>query len=153
LGDEAGERFGARVRDVTELLARDGMRGPLAGAPLDLHVAYDPPCHLLHAQGVAVPPVRLFAAIPLLELVNVPGAAECCGSAGLFSLLEPEMSRAVLATKIDHLRAAAPQVVATGNPGCQMQIGAGLRAAGLAVRVRHPVELLDESYRAAGRYE
>ena len=153
LGDEAGERFGARVRDVTELLARDGMRGPLAGAPLDLHVAYDPPCHLLHAQGVAVPPVKLFAAIPLLELVNVPGAAECCGSAGLFSLLEPEMSRAVLATKIDNLRAAAPQVVATGNPGCQMQIGAGLRAAGLAVRVRHPVELLDDSYRAAGRYE
>jgi glycolate oxidase iron-sulfur subunit len=152
-GDDAGARFGARVRDVTELLAGDAMRAPVAGAPLDLHVAYDPPCHLLHAQGVAVPPLKLFEAIPLLELVPVPGAAECCGSAGLFTLLEPEMSRAVLAVKIERLRAAAPQVVATGNPGCQMQIGAGLKAAGSAVAVRHPVELLDEAYRAAGRYE
>jgi glycolate oxidase iron-sulfur subunit len=153
LGDDAGARFGARVRDVTELLAGDAMRGPVAGAPLDLHVAYDPPCHLLHAQGVAVPPLKVFAAIPLLELVSVPGAAECCGSAGLFSLLEPEMSRAVLAVKIERLQAAAPQVVATGNPGCQMQIGAGLKAVRSAVAVRHPVELLDEAYRVAGRYE
>jgi glycolate oxidase iron-sulfur subunit len=153
LDHEQGERFGARVRDVTELLAGEAMRGPVGGAPLDMHVAYDPPCHLLHAQGVAVPPLKLFAAIPLLELVPVPGAAECCGSAGLFTLLEPEMSRAVLAAKIERLREAAPQVVATGNPGCQMQIGAGLAAAGVATRVRHPVELLDDSYRAAGRYE
>ena len=149
LGDARGERFGARVKDVTELLAPS----PVAGAPLDLHVAYDPPCHLLHAQGVAVPPLKLFAAIPLLELVPVPGAAECCGSAGLFTLLEPEMSRAVLKTKLERLREAAPQVVATGNPGCLMQIGAGLAAAGIAARARHPVELLDDAYRAAGRYE
>ena len=153
LGDVRAERFGARVRDVTELLAGNGMKGPVAGAPLDLHVAYDPPCHLLHAQGVAVQPLKLFAAIPLLELVPVPGAAECCGSAGLFTLLEPEMSRAVLQTKLDCLREAAPQVVATGNPGCLMQIGAGLAAAGIAARARHPVELLDDAYRAAGRYE
>ena len=153
LGDVRAERFGARVRDVTELLAGNGMNGPVAGAPLDLHVAYDPPCHLLHAQGIAVQPLKLFAAIPLLELVPVPGAAECCGSAGLFTLLEPEMSRAVLKTKLDGLREAAPQVVATGNPGCLMQIGAGLAAAGIAARARHPVELLDDAYRAAGRYE
>jgi len=153
LGDVRAERFGARVRDVTELLAGNGVKGPVAGAPLDLHVAYDPPCHLLHAQGVAVQPLTLFAAIPLLELVPVPGAAECCGSAGLFTLLEPEMSRTVLTTKLDRLREAAPQVVATGNPGCLMQIGAGLAAAGIAARARHPVELLDDAYRAAGRYE
>ena len=153
LGAERAERFGARVRDVTELLAGAGMKGPVAGAPLDLHVAYDPPCHLLHAQGVAVQPLKLFAAIPLLELVPVPGAAECCWSAGLFTLLEPEMSRAVLKTKLERLREAAPQVVATGNPGCLMQIGAGLAAAGIAARARHPVELLDDAYRAAGRYE
>jgi len=153
LGDVRAERFSERVRDVTELLAGSGMKGPVAGAPLDLHVAYDPPCHLLHAQGVAVQPLTLFAAIPLLELVPVPGAAECCGSAGLFTLLEPEMSRAVLKTKIDRLREATPQVVATGNPGCLMQIGAGLAAAGIAARARHPVELLDDAYRAAGRYE
>ena len=149
LGDIAAERFSRRVRDVTELLAP----APVPGAPLDLHVAYDPPCHLLHAQGIAVPPLQLFAAIPLLELVQVPGAAECCGSAGLFTLLEPEMSRAVLAPKIARLREAAPQVVATGNPGCLMQLGAGLAAARIRAQVRHPVELLDESYRAAGRYE
>ncbi len=149
LGDEPSQRFAARVKDVTELFAP----APAPGAPLDLHVAYDPPCHLLHAQGIAAEPLRLFAAIPLLELVPVPGAAECCGSAGLFTLLEPEMSRAVLATKIEHLREAAPQVVATGNPGCLMQLGAGLAAAGIRARARHPVELLDDAYRAAGRYE
>ncbi|HEY3220003.1 MAG TPA: (Fe-S)-binding protein [Gemmatimonadales bacterium] len=149
LGDERGERFAARVKDVTELLAPT----PVPGAPLDLHVAYDPPCHLLHAQRVAVQPLTLFAAIPLLELVPVPGAAECCGSAGLFTLLEPEMSRAVLRAKLEQLREAAPQVVATGNPGCHMQIGAGLAAAGISARIRHPVELLDDAYRAAGRYE
>ncbi|HXO84319.1 MAG TPA: heterodisulfide reductase-related iron-sulfur binding cluster [Gemmatimonadales bacterium] len=149
VGGAASERFAARVRDVTELLAP----APVPGAPLDLHVAYDPPCHLLHAQGIAVPPLKLFAAIPLLELVQVPGAAECCGSAGLFTLVEPEMSRAVLAPKLARLREAAPQVVATGNPGCLMQLGAGLAAAGLPIAVRHPVELLDDAYRAAGRYE
>jgi len=148
LGDVRSERFAARVRDVTEMF--DAL---VPGAPLDLHVAYDPPCHLLHAQRVVVPPLKLFAAIPLLELVTVPGAAECCGSAGLFTLLEPEMSRAVLRAKLEALREAAPQVVATGNPGCVMQLGAGLAAAGLRADVRHPVELLDDAYRAAGRYE
>jgi glycolate oxidase iron-sulfur subunit len=153
LGDERAARFSARVRDVTELLAGDGGRGPVAGAPLDLHVAYDPPCHLLHAQRIAAQPLKLFAAIPLLELVSVQGAADCCGSAGLFTLLEPEMSRAVLKTKLEYLREAAPQVVATGNPGCLMQLGAGLAAAGIRAEVRHPVELLDDAYRTAGRYE
>ena len=148
LSDDRARRFAARVRDVTELLDP-----PAPGAPLDLHVAYDPPCHLIHAQRIAAQPLKLFAAIPLLELVPVTGASECCGSAGLFTLLEPEMSRAVLRTKLEQIREAAPQVVATGNPGCMMQIGAGLAAAGIRARVRHPVELLDDSYRAAGRYE
>jgi glycolate dehydrogenase iron-sulfur subunit len=148
LGDDRARRFAARVRDVTELLD-----APAPGAPLDLHVAYDPPCHLIHAQRIAAQPLKLFAAIPLLELVPVTGASECCGSAGLFTLLEPDMSRAVLRAKLEGIRAAAPQVVATGNPGCMMQIGAGLAAAGIRAPVRHPVELLDDSYRAAGRYE
>jgi len=143
--------FGARVKDVTELLAANG--GPVPGGPLDLHVAYDPPCHLLHAQRIAQPPERLFAAIPLLRLMPVGGANDCCGSAGLYTLVEPEMSRSVLQPKLDALAAVAPQVVATGNPGCLMQIGAGLAARGIRAQVRHPVELLDASYRAAGRYE
>src|SRR5262245_25861983 len=152
VGTERAERFARRVKDVTEMLAGNG-KGPVAGAPLDLHVAYDPPCHLLHAQRISAQPLRLFAAIPLLELVPVQGAAECCGSAGLFTVLEPEMSRAVLKTKLEQLRQAAPQVVASGNPGCLMQLGAGLAAAGIRAQIRHPVELLDDSYRAAGRYE
>lgn len=148
-GDPAARDFGSRVRDVTELLAE---RGPAPGAPLDRRVAYDPPCHLLHAQRVAEAPRRVFDAIPVLQLISTPDAAECCGSAGLFTLVEPAMSRAVLVPKLESLRDAAPQVVATGNPGCLMQLGAGLLAAGLGARARHPVELLDDSYRAAGHY-
>ena len=142
-------RAAARVRDVTELLAD---RGPRPGAPLDTTVAYDPPCHLLHAQRIAEPPERVLRAIPVLRLTSMPDAAQCCGSAGLFSLVEPEMSRAVLAPKVASLAQARPQVVATGNPGCLMQLGAGLAAARVPATVRHPVELLDESYRAAGYY-
>jgi glycolate oxidase iron-sulfur subunit len=149
LGEERAGALAARVRDVTELLAE---RGPRPGAPVDTQVAYDPPCHLLHAQRIADPPNRVLAAIPVLRVASLPDAAQCCGSAGLFTLLEPAMSRAVLAPKIASLRAAAPQVVATGNPGCLMQLGAGLAAAGLSTAARHPVELLDESYRAAGYY-
>jgi glycolate oxidase iron-sulfur subunit len=150
LPDEpAAARFAARVRDVTELLSE---RGPAAGGALPARVAYDPPCHLLHAQHVDDPPRQVLAAIPGLTLVPVANAEQCCGSAGLYSLTEPEMSRAVLETKLANLRAADPDVVATGNPGCLMQIGAGLRAAGSHAEVRHPVELLDAAYRAAGRY-
>ena len=147
--DESAARFAARVKDVTELLAA---RGPRPGAPIDATVAYDPPCHLLHAQRIAEPPERVLRAIPVLRLVKTPDAAQCCGSAGLFTLVEPEMSRAVLAPKLDTLAEARPQVVATGNPGCLMQLGAGLAAAGIRATARHPVELLDESYRAAGYY-
>jgi len=144
-----GARFAARVRDVSELLAE---RGPRPGAPLDVTVAYDPPCHLLHAQRIAEPPERMLRAIPVLRVISMPDAAQCCGSAGLFTLVEPAMSRAVLAPKLASLAEARPQVVATGNPGCLMQLGAGLSAAGVPAAVRHPVELLDESYRAAGYY-
>jgi glycolate dehydrogenase iron-sulfur subunit len=149
LVDDAGERFAARVRDVSELLAE---RGPRPGAPLDTTVAYDPPCHLLHAQRIAEPPERLLSAIPVLRVTPLVDAAQCCGSAGLFTLVEPAMSRAVLAPKLAALAQARPQVVVTGNPGCLMQLGAGLAAAGLPLVARHPVELLDESYRAAGYY-
>src|SRR5881396_705555 len=148
LVDAAG--FAARVRDVTEVLAAGG--GPRPGAPVDVQVAYDPPCHLLHAQRITDQPLRVLAAIPVLRVVSFADAAQCCGSAGLYTLLEPAMSRAVLAPKLASLRTASPQVVATGNPGCLMQLGAGLAAGGLSAAVCHPVELLDESYRAAGYY-
>jgi glycolate oxidase iron-sulfur subunit len=136
-------RFAARVRDVTELLAECG---PRPGHPLALKVAYDAPCHLLHAQKVADAPLRVLGAIPGLELVPLEGSERCCGSAGLYSLIEPEMSQDVLALKLAAIRRAAPDVIATGNPGCLMQIGAGAILAGLSIEVRHPVELLAWSY-------
>ncbi len=134
----------ARVRDVSEVLAE---RGPRPGTrPVPLRVAYDAPCHLLHAQRIAEPPRRVLAAVPGLEVIPLEGAERCCGSAGLFALVEPAMARDVLALKLDAIARAAPDVVATGNPGCQMHIGAGLLARGLAAEVRHPVELLAWSY-------
>jgi len=145
-GDAA---FASRVRDVTELLAA---AGPVPGAAIQARVAYDPPCHLLHAQRIADPPLRVLAAVPELEVLTLPDAAQCCGGAGMYTLVEPAFSRAVLAPKLEALRAAAPDAVATGNPGCVMQIGAGLRAAGLTCPAVHPVELLDASYRRAGFY-
>jgi glycolate oxidase iron-sulfur subunit len=140
----------SRVRDVSELLAA---AGPAPGAPLPLEVAYDAPCHLEHAQGVHDAPLRLLGAIPELVVRRLPGSDRCCGSAGIFSLREPAMSRAVLEDKIRSIASADPRpaLVATGNPGCLMQIGAGLRAAGLPISVAHPVELLDWSYAGAER--
>jgi len=146
----AGLKLGSRVRDVSELLAA---AGPKAGAALPIEVAYDAPCHLEHAQGVREAPLRLLQAIPELVVRRLPGSDRCCGSAGMFSLMQPAMSRAVLEEKILAIAAADPRpaLVATGNPGCLMQIGAGLRAAGLPIGVAHPVELLDWSYTGAGR--
>ena len=143
LADRA-RAFAARVRDVSEVLAE---RGPRKAAPLRLRVAYDAPCHLLHAQRVADAPLALLAAIPELELVPLEGSDRCCGSAGIYSLLHPELSLEVLAAKLRAIAAAAPDVVVTGNPGCLMQIGAGALLTGLDVAVRHPVELLDLAYR------
>ena len=148
-GAPDAERFATRVRDVTELLAD---RGPVPGAPLPLRIAYDAPCHLLHAQRIAEPPLAVLRALPGAEVRPTADSAQCCGSAGLYSTLEPELSRAVLAPKIERILADPPDVVSTANPGCVMQLGAGLVAAGSTIAVRHPVELLDQSYRAAGHY-
>ena len=151
LGDTRGAAFGERVRDVTEVLAA---AGPRPGGALELQVVYDAPCHLQHAQRVQDAPLAVLSAIPGLRLGLLPGSDKCCGSAGIYSVLHPLMARSVLAAKVEGIAAATPRpsVVATGNPGCIMQIGAGLAAAGLDIRVAHPVELLDESYRRGGVY-
>jgi glycolate oxidase iron-sulfur subunit len=148
-GASEAMRFAARVRDVTELLAD---RGPAPGAPLELRVQYDAPCHLLHAQRIAEPPLAVLRAVPGADVRPTVDSAQCCGSAGLYSTLEPELSRTVLQPKVERILADPPDILTTANPGCVMQLGAGLRAAGAAIPVRHPVELLDQSYRAAGRY-
>jgi glycolate oxidase iron-sulfur subunit len=140
------DALATRVRDVSELLAA---AGPKAGAPVDARVTYDAPCHLLHAQRVALPPLQLLGAIPGMSLVPLADADRCCGAAGIYSLIEPEVSNAVLDRKLADIDASGAQLVATGNPGCLMQIGAGLvRARGGRAAI-HPVELLDESYARA----
>jgi glycolate oxidase iron-sulfur subunit len=151
LETDAGRVLAAKVRDVSELLAE---RGPRAGGELPLDVAYDAPCHLQHAQRVHAAPLAVLSAIPALRLRVLPSSDKCCGSAGIYAVLRPAMARAVLDLKIESFASASPmpEVVATGNPGCLMQIGAGIRAAGLPIRVAHPVELLDESYRVGGVY-
>ena len=151
LGTEEARHLAAKVRDVSELLAE---RGPRPGAPLDLDVAYDAPCHLQHAQRVHEAPLAILKAIPGLRLQLLPGSDRCCGSAGIYSVLRPDMARAVLDQKIAGVKSVtpAPALVVTGNPGCLMQIGAGLRAADLPIGVAHPVELLDLSYSEAGYY-
>ncbi len=141
--------FAAKVRDVSEVLATARFT---TGAPLPLRVAYDPPCHLEHAQRVVDAPRTMLASIPQITLLRHREAELCCGSAGSYSLTEPDLSRAVLDRKIDAILAAAPDVVATGNPGCIMQIGAGLEARGSTIPVVHPIELLDLAYERAGCY-
>ncbi|HJR42062.1 MAG TPA: (Fe-S)-binding protein, partial [Gemmatimonadaceae bacterium] len=137
----------SRVRDVTELLAA---AGPAPGGRLPARVTYDAPCHLLHAQRIAEQPLDVLRSIPGLDLVPLEGAEHCCGSAGIYNLVEPELSRTVLEPKLQHIQATGASLVATGNPGCLMQIGAGLRQRGSGARVVHPVELLDASYAALG---
>ena len=134
-----------RVRDVSEVLAASG---PLPGGALGLTVTYDAPCHLLHAQRVASPPLRVLGAIPGLQLVPLSGSEHCCGSAGIYNLVEPDVSDRVLEEKLKHVAESRAPLVATGNPGCLMQIGAGLHRAGIAARAVHPVDLLDASYAA-----
>ena len=135
-----------RVRDVSELLAA---AGPKPGGELPLTVTYDAPCHLLHAQRVASPPLRVLAAVPGLTLVPLTASEQCCGSAGIYNLVEPDVSNRVLVPKLANIADTRAPLVATGNPGCLMQIGAGMHQAGMSARAIHPVDLLDASYGAA----
>lgn len=135
--------FSARVRDVSELLAA---AGPREGAPVPQHVTYDAPCHLQHGQRVTAPPLQILAAIPALRHTVLDDRDQCCGSAGIFSLIEPGVSQRVLAAKMSCIAATQAPMVATGNPGCLMQIGAALVQERKGKVARHPVELLDESY-------
>jgi glycolate oxidase iron-sulfur subunit len=140
--------FSARVRDVSQQLAATGIR---EGAPLDdLSVTYDASCHLLHGQKAQVEPLRVLGAIRGLRLAPLEGSDVCCGGAGLYNLLEEELSSRVLEEKLTHIAETRAEVLATGNPGCHMQLGAGARLRGMDLKVVHPVELLDESYRRAG---
>ena len=141
-----GERLASSVRDVCELLDAVGLRAPTA--PVAGTVCYDDPCHLVHGQGVRDAPRRLLARIDGLRLVAHDDPTSCCGAAGIYNLTHRSMSEAVLARKMVALAAADPDWIASGNPGCLMQLRTGATRAGLRARVVHPIELLDRAYRS-----
>jgi len=143
---EKARRFSSMVREVTELLADLPLAGGLGRLPVA--VTYQDPCHLAHAQGIKAQPRALLRAIPGLELREMAQPDLCCGSAGLYSVFHPDMSRRLLRRKMRDVADTGASVIATANPGCHLQLEAGLRLHGLPGRVVHVVELLDEAYRA-----
>ncbi len=144
---ERAAAFSARVRDITEFLDEVGLN-PRMGH-LDTRVTYQEPCHLAHAQRITRAPRRVLQAIPGLRLVEMRESAVCCGSAGFYNISQPALSQRLLDRKIRHAAATSADTIATANPGCQLQLLAGVRQHDLPFRVRHIVELLDEAYRAA----
>jgi glycolate oxidase iron-sulfur subunit len=141
--------FSARVRDVTEIVAAFApSRAPRH--PLALRVAYHDACHLAHAQGVRQPPRDLLKSIPGVELLPFAEQEICCGSAGIYNLVEPDAARQLGDRKAGHIAAVRPDVVATANPGCMLQMAAGAARRADAWPVLHPIELLDASIRGRG---
>ena len=144
LGTDEARRFSAAVRDVTELLAA-AERRPLPPTRL----VYQDACHLNHAQGVAVQPRQLLRAIPGVELVEIEDAGTCCGSAGIYNLVQPGTARDLGERKARAILAAEPDVVAAANPGCAVQLQAALRRLGRGdLRIVHPAELVAEATRS-----
>jgi glycolate oxidase iron-sulfur subunit len=136
--------FSARVRDVSELLVEIGEpRAPRR--EIRARVAYHDACHLSHAQGIRSAPRQLLATIPGLEVVTAAEPEICCGSAGIYNLVEPVPAAELGARKAAHIAAVQPDIVAAANPGCTIQIAAAGRALGHTWRVVHPIELLDEA--------
>jgi glycolate oxidase iron-sulfur subunit len=141
---EPAREFSSKVRDISEFLLERGVKPP-AGR-LSRRVAYDAPCHLIHAQRIAHAPMEMLRAVPGFEIVPLAGYESCCGGAGIYNLKHQELSWAILSEKLDSIRAAGADTIATGNPGCIMQIGAGALLEGMDIHVVHPIELLDAAY-------
>jgi glycolate oxidase iron-sulfur subunit len=142
---DRAERFVAKVKDVSEFLY--GL-GPIAPKhPLALRVTYHDACHLCHAQQIRSQPRALLGLIPGIELLPLEETEICCGAAGTYNLTQPEMSERLGQRKAGHIEATQADVVATGNVGCILQIARTLKARGSAIRVVHPMDLLDQAYR------
>lgn len=152
LGTPEAHAFTARVQDVVRFLAREGIRPPAAnpGVP---RVAVHDACHALHVGHIREEPRALLALVPGLELSEIPGREVCCGAAGLYTVLEPETSDALMRTKAEAVASTGARVIASANPGCTLQISAGLRALGHEAEVLHPVEILDRAYAAGSAAE
>jgi glycolate oxidase iron-sulfur subunit len=138
-------QFSAKMRDVTEFLASLDLNRQMGA--VDAVVTYQDSCHLAHGQRVRSAPRKLLGAIPGLTFREMPGADICCGSAGIYNVVQNEMSNAILKSKMTGVNATRAAIVATANPGCMIQLQAGVRQYGSGQRVMHVVELLDEAYR------
>lgn len=145
LDDERGRRFAALMRDVTEFLA--GIELNRNMRRLDAVLTYQDSCHLAHGQKIRSAPRQLLSAIPGLAFREMAGADICCGSAGIYNVVQNEMSMQILASKMKSVNATGAQIIATANPGCMLQLRAGVRQHGTNQRVLHVVEVLDEAYR------
>jgi glycolate oxidase iron-sulfur subunit len=149
--DERAKEFSSRVKDVGQQLAESEIK---QGAGIDNTITtYDASCHLHYGQHASESSQAMLRSIPNLNFVLLEGSERCCGGAGIYNLLQPEMSSGVLDEKLKHIKETNAEILATGNPGCQMQIATGAKMCGMNLRVCHPVELLDESYRRAGYYQ
>ena len=149
--DERAANFSARVRDVSQQLATTEMR--TAPSPTGQSVTYDTSCHLMYGQGSGEASERMMRYVTGKDFVALNGTERCCGAAGVYNLLQPEMSQRVLKEKLDHIKDTGAGILATGNPGCQMHIGAGACLSGMKLRVCHPIEIVDQAYEAAGYYD
>ena len=141
-------RFASRVKDASEFLGDAGLSA--TPGPLRVRVAYDDPCHLLHGQRIKDQPRAMLAAIPELKVMPLTEADWCCGSAGTYNVTQPELSAKLLERKVGHITSSGAELIVTANPGCQMQIAAGLRAARAPTTVVHLMDLLDRAYRESG---
>ncbi len=135
-----------KVKDIHEWLAEIGIQRPLNGGPEQV-VTYHESCHLCHGQKITSQPRQLLKAIPGLKLVELTESAWCCGSAGIYNIVQPEMAGQLLDRKLKHIKTTGATTVATGNPGCLLQIINGAREQQMPLRIVHPVTLLAEAYR------
>jgi glycolate dehydrogenase iron-sulfur subunit len=135
-----------KVKDIHEWIAQIGIERPPNDAPAQL-VTYHESCHLCHGQKITTQPRQLLRAVPNLKLIELPEAAWCCGSAGIYNIVQPEMANDLLQRKLKHIKSTGAEIVATGNPGCLLQIINGAQQQGLNLRIVHPITLLAEAYR------
>jgi len=138
---DRAKAFAAKCRDISELIVELGVEQTLN--PIPMKIAYHDACHLQHAQGIRIQPRKLLLSIPGLELIELPEAAICCGSAGVFNLLEPETARQLADRKAQNVINSGAQALVSANPGCLLHIASGLQRAGHPLPVFHIVEILD----------
>ena len=137
------KQFVAKMRDINEYLAELGVLPP--AAPLNIRVTYQDPCHLAHAQKIRSAPRQLLKAIGV-ELVEMPNSDLCCGSAGVYNVVQNSLSMKILQAKMDDVSSVEADIIATANVGCMLQLRAGVAQRGLNRRVAHVIELLNEAY-------